>query len=61
MVLFISTISLYEESPHFGVSHTLDKRSRMSIGVRREYQHTQERELQHQQTQDKNEHTKAAQ
>jgi hypothetical protein len=25
VVLFISSISLYEESPHFGVSHTLHK------------------------------------
>jgi hypothetical protein len=33
-VLFISIISYCEESPHFGVSHTLHKWSRMSTRVR---------------------------
>jgi hypothetical protein len=35
-VLFISGLSPCEEAPHFGVSHTLHKRSLMSTRVRRE-------------------------
>jgi hypothetical protein len=60
-VLFILSISLCEESPHFGVSHTLHKRSRMSTGVKREYQHTKARGAALTRTHDVSEHTKAAQ
>jgi hypothetical protein len=61
-VLFISSISLCEESPHFGVSHALHKM------ISSEYKsqegkttHTRARVAAPTRTQDKNEHTKVAQ
>jgi hypothetical protein len=61
-VLFISSISLCEESPHFGVSHALHKiilnehRSKEGIAT-----HTKVRVPTLTRTQDEDEHTKAAQ
>jgi hypothetical protein len=62
MVLFISSISLCEESPHFGVSHALHKmilnehRSKEGIAA-----HAKARVAALTCTQDENEHTKASQ
>jgi hypothetical protein len=62
MVLFISSLSLCEESPHFGVSHALHKmisnehRSKEGIST-----HTKVRVTALTRTQDENEHMKAAQ
>jgi hypothetical protein len=62
MVLFISSLSLCEESPHFGVSHALHKmisnehRSKEGIAT-----HTKVRVTALTHTQDENEHMKAAQ
>jgi hypothetical protein len=62
MVLFISSISLCEESPHFGVSHALHKKvsnehmSKVGIAT-----HTKARVAALTRTQDESEHTKAAQ
>jgi hypothetical protein len=59
MILFISSISLCEESPHFGVSHALPKmisnehRSKEGIAT-----HTKARVAALTRTQDENEHTK---
>jgi hypothetical protein len=61
MVLFISSISLCEESSHFGVSHLTQKilnehKSKEGIAT-----HTKARVAALTRTQDKNKHTKAAQ
>jgi hypothetical protein len=61
-VLFISSISLCEESPHFGVSHALHKMiSNEYKSEERKVTHTRARIAAPTGTQDKNEHTKAAQ
>jgi hypothetical protein len=57
-ILFISTISYHEESPQFGVSQTLHKRSQMNTRVKRIETHTRARVTATTRTQDKKEHTK---
>jgi hypothetical protein len=61
-VLFISSISLCEESPHFGVSHALHKMiSNEHMSNEGISTHTKVRVAALTRTRDENEHTKAAQ
>jgi hypothetical protein len=60
--LFISSISLCEESPHFGVSHALHKMiSNEHMSKEGIATHTKARVTAVTHTQDENEHTKATQ
>jgi hypothetical protein len=62
MVLFISMVSRCEESPHFEVSHALHKMiSNKHKSMERIATHTRAGVTTPTRTQDKNEHTKAAQ
>jgi hypothetical protein len=61
-ILFISSISLCEEYPHFGVSHALHKMiSNEHMSKEGIATHTKARVAALTRTQDENEHTKAAQ
>jgi hypothetical protein len=60
-VLFISSISLCEETPHFGVSHTLHNKISNEHGSKEGIAtHTKAKVTALTRTHDENEHTKAA-